>query len=103
MPVLVSGTGDNAYTSPSYLRSVTGWANTLVAVVTADSTWIVHADIALKPSRVFWEWEELHDHLGDLTCLIRLHRGQSPHITPVQSPINRTRKGPCRKPADAGT
>jgi hypothetical protein len=36
-------------------------------------------------SKVVWEREEFHDHLGDLTRPDRLHKGQSPHITPVQA------------------
>lgn len=68
-----------------------------VGVVTADSTEIGHADIAGGVLKVSWEREELHDHLGDLTRLDRLHKGQSPCITKAQTATRRTRNGPGPK------
>jgi hypothetical protein len=45
-------------------------------------------------SKVVWEREELHDHLGDLTRPDRLYKGQSPPHNPSPNRRLTTRNGP---------
>lgn len=48
----------------------------------------------VRSSKVSWQPEELHDHLGDLTRPDCLHKGRSSRITPAQTVIHLTRNGP---------